>query len=87
MGKGGVKIEQGAYDSANQTLREAWSIFNDLGFLYDAARARTLLAMAYLREGNNEDATLQLGAACKTFSELGAKPDLAAASALTKKSK
>jgi hypothetical protein len=43
------------------------------------------MAEAYLRAGNKEDAKLQLEAACKTFGELGAKPDLEAASELIRK--
>jgi serine/threonine protein kinase len=85
MGQGGLEGERGDYDSATKTLREAWSTFNELGFLYDAARARTLLATAYLEVGNEDDARMQLGAACKTFGELGAEPDLAHASELMKK--
>ena len=45
-------------------------------FPYDAARARTLLARAYLKTANKEDARLELHAAQKTFGELGAKKDL-----------
>ena len=82
MGQGAVELERGNYKTATPTLREAWSIFNGMGFSYNAACARILLATAYLRAGDYEDARLQLGAACKTFSELGAKPDLEAASEL-----
>ena len=83
MGRGALELERGNINTAAPVLREAWSIFNDMGFPYDAARARTLMAQAYLRAGNKEDAKLQLEAACKTFRELGAKPDLEAASKLT----
>jgi len=87
LGQGAVKLEQGNNEGATPALREAWSIFNELGFSYDAARARTILATAYLGVGNDEDARLQLTAACKTFSELGADPDLMIASELIDKSK
>jgi hypothetical protein len=43
---------------------------------YEAARARVLLGEAYMKAGSQEDATLQLQAACQTFEDLGAKPDL-----------
>ena len=83
MGRGALDLKRGNINTSAPALREAWSIFNDMGFPYDAARARTLMAQAYLRAGNKEDAKLQLEAACKTFRELGAKPDLEAASKLT----
>ena len=87
MGLGAMELERGDSDTATLALREAWLIFNKMGFPYDAARARTLMAEAYLKAGNKEDATLQLDAACKTFRKLGAKPDLDAASKLIKESK
>ncbi len=86
IGQGGLESERGDHDSATTTLREAWSLFKEQGFLYDASRARTLLARAYLEIGNEDDARMQLGAACKTFGELGAEPDLLIASELMKKS-
>jgi serine/threonine protein kinase len=82
MGRGAMEFERGNNKTATPALREAWSIFNEMGFPYDAARARTLMARAYMTTGNKEDARLQLEAACKTFRELGAKPDLEAASKL-----
>jgi tetratricopeptide (TPR) repeat protein len=85
MGQGAIELERGNADKASPSLRKAWSIFKEAGFPYDAARARTLMAEAYLRAGNKEDAKLQLEAACKTFGELGAKPDLEAASELIRK--
>jgi tetratricopeptide (TPR) repeat protein len=87
MGQGAVELERGNHTVAAAALRDAWSIFNETNFTYDAARARTLMARAYMRAGNKEDARLQLEAACKTFGELGAKPDLEAASKLVKKSR
>ena len=56
-----------------------------MNFPYEAARARTLLADAYLKAWDSEDARLQLEAACKTFEKLGAKPDLESASELMRR--
>jgi tetratricopeptide (TPR) repeat protein len=86
MGRGALELKRGNYDVATPVLREAWSIFNEMSFPYDAARARTIMAEAYLKAGNKEDAMMQLEAACKTFQELGAIPDLEAASQSIKKS-
>jgi len=82
MGRGFLELERGKYELAAPLLREAWSIFNEMGFTYDSARAGVLLATVYLRLGNQDDAELHLGAACKVFRELGAQPDLDSASAL-----
>jgi tetratricopeptide (TPR) repeat protein len=79
-----VELDHGDLQAATQAFRTAWSTFNELGFPYDAARARTLLGKAYLKADNHEDARLQLAAAGKTFQELGAKPDQELTSELMK---
>jgi len=84
MGRGALELERGTDKAATPILREAWSILNEMGLAYDAARARSLLALAYLRAANKDDAKLQLEAARKTFGELGAKPDLERVSELIK---
>jgi len=86
MGRGALELERGNNNIATPALREAWSMFNEMGFPYDAARARTLMAETYLKTGNKEDARLQLEAACKTFGRLGAKRNLEAAAEMIKKS-
>jgi len=73
---GAVDLKRGTARDATAPLREAWSIFNELGLPYDAARTRVLLGTAYHQTGNEEDAKLQLEAAQKTFTDLGARPDL-----------
>jgi len=87
MGRGALEIERGNHDTATPALREAWSIFKKTNFPYDAARAQTLMARAYLGAGNKEDARQHLEAACKTFRDLGAAPDLQSASELFEQSK
>ncbi len=82
MGQGAIELHRDDCKSATVTLLAAWSLFNELGHPYDAACARTLLGRAYFMGGNEEDAKLQLGAACETFRGLDAKPDLAKASKL-----
>jgi tetratricopeptide (TPR) repeat protein len=82
MGRGAIELERGSPQAASQALREAWSMFNDTGLPYDAARARVLLARAYLQANNAEDACMQVDSAIKTFTELGAMADLEAATRL-----
>ena len=86
MGRGVLELERGDGSAATRTLRKAWSIFKERAFPYDAARARTLMARAYIETGNKEDAKLELEAACKTFRELGAQPDLQRASEMIERS-
>ncbi len=76
MGRGALEIERDNYQAASPLLLEAWTMLNGLGLSYDAARARTFLAEAYSGTNSRDDAKLQLEAACKTFEELGARPDL-----------
>ncbi|MFH1279210.1 MAG: protein kinase [Candidatus Eisenbacteria bacterium] len=82
MGLGALELAGKNYGAAAPILREALSIFGELSFPFYAAVTRVHLAKAYLGEGNDEDAKLQIGAARKTFRELGAKADLEAASRL-----
>ncbi len=84
MGRGALDLERGDDKAATPELHKAWSLLNELGLPYDAARVRIFLAEAYTRAGNRADAKLQLEAACKTFRTLGAQPDLEATSGLLK---
>jgi serine/threonine protein kinase len=84
MGRGAIELARGRPQDATRWLKDSWTILNEQGLTYDAARARTWLARAYLANGDKEDALMQLKAAQKTFQDLGAKPDLAAALELKK---
>ena len=80
LGRGALALVRGDPAAALPSIREAWATFHEAGFVYDAARARVLLARAYRETGDEEDARLQLDAARKTFSDLGARADLEEAS-------
>jgi serine/threonine protein kinase len=82
LGRGALALVRGDPTAAAPILRDAWSKFHEAGFVYDAARARVLLAKAYREAGDEEDARLQFDAAKKTFSDLGARPDLEEVTAL-----
>jgi tetratricopeptide (TPR) repeat protein len=75
LARGALALARGEAAAATGTLREAWSTFHEAGLVYDAARARVVLARAYLATGDEEDARLQLDAARRTFADLGAQPD------------
>ncbi len=82
LGRGAILLARGEASAAAPILRAAWSTFHEADFIYDAARARVLLAKAYRETGATEDVRLQLAAAHKTFAELGAQPDLEEVAAL-----
>ena len=82
LGRGAVFLDRGDLAAATPMLREAQQAFHQAGFIYDAARARTMLARAYLNTGNTADARIELEAASRTFTGLGARPDLEQVSSL-----
>ena len=62
-------------------LRRAWSLWQEIDSPYEAARTRVLVARACAALGDEDACRMELAAACAVFEELGAFPDLAAASA------
>jgi DNA-binding NarL/FixJ family response regulator len=57
------------------TLRSAWAAYRDLDAPYEAARARELLGMAYLAQGDTASAEMEFDAARAAFEQLPAAPD------------
>jgi len=56
-------------------LRAAWAAYRDLDAPYEAARARELLGMAYLAQGDTASAEMEFDAARAAFEQLLAAPD------------
>ena len=56
-------------------LRSAWAAYRDLDAPYEAARARELLGMAYLAQGDRASAEMEFDAARAAFEQLLAAPD------------
>ena len=75
--RGGVDLAAGDFRAALVSLRRAWQAWQELEVPYEAARSRVLIARACRALGDEDTATLELGAARRTFEELGAAPDLA----------
>jgi DNA-binding CsgD family transcriptional regulator len=65
------------------SLRPAWQWWQQLDLPYEAARTRVLVGQACRALGDEDAAALEFDAACATFAELGAAPDLARTEALT----
>jgi DNA-binding CsgD family transcriptional regulator len=69
-----VAIEGGDPDRALPQARLAVQLWSELRAPYEAARAKVLMARAVRLLGEEDSATADLTAACRTFAELGAVP-------------
>ena len=74
--RGAVELAGGDARAALVDLRRSGAIWTELGAPYDAARARVLGARACRALGDEAGASLELDAARRSFTELGAAPDL-----------
>lgn len=74
--KGAVLLAEGDVTQALADLRESWNLWCDLHAPYEAARVRTLIALACKKLGDEENARLEFSGARQTFEELGATVDL-----------
>jgi len=74
--RGTVALADGEYDSAIESLRGAWRIWQEADAPYEAARTRSSLAEAYFAAGDPEAAELELSAAAAVLERLGAVLDL-----------
>jgi len=80
--KGAVALAEGDARTALEALRSAQEAWQGLGAPYVGARIRLLVARAFYALGDHEGAALEIAAARKVFSQLGAAPDVAATDAL-----
>lgn len=76
--RGALLVGHGDARGAVEPLRRAFAVWHHLGAPYLAARARVLLARAFVDLGDREGAELEDEAARKVFERLGAATDLAA---------
>ncbi len=76
--QGSVDLAKGDAPAALGALRRAWRAWHQLEAPYDGARSRTLVGRACQVLGDEDSAALEFQAAAHIFTELGAKPDLAA---------
>jgi DNA-binding NarL/FixJ family response regulator len=73
--EGSVLLAEGDLTDAIARLREAWAMFQHLGYPYEAARAQVAIGLATRAAGDSESAALELQAALATLDRLGAVPD------------
>ncbi len=82
---GAVLLAEGDPREALLTLRRAWSVWQDIGAPHDASRARVLVGVACRALGDDDTAEMELDAARWVFEQLGAGPDLATVTALSRR--
>jgi DNA-binding CsgD family transcriptional regulator len=74
---GAIRIAEGDARSALTSLRRAETIWREIEAPYEAARTRTLLALACRELGDEAGSEMELEAACSGFRRLGAALELA----------
>lgn len=80
--QGAVLLAEGTPREALDTLRSAWTSWNELEAPYEGARVRVLMGRAYRALGDADTAAMELDAARRTFDRLGAVPDFEETDAL-----
>ncbi len=80
--RGAVTLAVGDPAGALPSLRRGWQLWQQLGARYDAARARTLIGLAFRGLGDNDSAAAELAVARRTFQDLEARADVRAVEAL-----
>jgi ATP/maltotriose-dependent transcriptional regulator MalT len=80
--RGALTLAAGDPAGALPSLRRGWQLWQQLGARYDAARARTLIGLAFRALGDNDSAAAELAVARRTFQDLGAGADAHAVEAL-----
>jgi len=74
--RGAVSLAAGDPADALPSLRRGWQLWQQLGARYDAARARTLIGLAFRALGDEESATAELRVARRTFADLESADDV-----------
>jgi ATP/maltotriose-dependent transcriptional regulator MalT len=84
--RGAQLLAEGEAEAAGACARRAWTIWQELGVPYEAARARLLLGMSARHSGDEDTARLEIEAAKAAFAKLGTLPDAERAEALLSES-
>jgi ATP/maltotriose-dependent transcriptional regulator MalT len=83
--EGAVLLGVGQVSAALAALRHAWTLWQELEAMYEAARVRVLIGRACRELGDMDTAEMEFDAARGIFRQLGAMPDLAQVEALSHK--
>jgi len=71
-----IALEEANPQLASRNARQALRLWQEVGAPFELAQTRMLLASAYLAEGDEDGAILELQAAASSFERLGAVPDM-----------
>ncbi|HET9546854.1 MAG TPA: LuxR C-terminal-related transcriptional regulator [Desertimonas sp.] len=82
---GAVLLAGSDPQAALRSLRPAWSIWQEVGAPYEAARTRLQIGVACRDLGDQEAAAMEFAAARHAFVDLGAVPEVARVDALSSK--
>jgi len=82
---GAVLLAEDHATTALDSLRRAWTAWQDLEAPYEAARVRVLIGLACRALGDEGTAVMELDAARRVFEQLGAAPDIARVQSLSEK--
>jgi class 3 adenylate cyclase len=75
LARGQIALAEGDAEAAEEALRRARDIWNEVGAPYEIAQTRTLLGLAFRAQGDEHGATAELEGAQKQFADLGARLD------------
>jgi DNA-binding CsgD family transcriptional regulator len=81
--KGAVLLAESNPRAALDPLREAASLWRELGVPYESARVGVLIGLACRALADHDGAALEFEAARRVFEQLGARPDLVRLAALS----
>jgi tetratricopeptide (TPR) repeat protein len=79
--RGAVLLADDDARAALTVLRQAWTAWQEVEAVYDAARVRVLIGLASRELGDVDAAEMEFDAARWVFQQLGARPDLTRADA------
>ncbi len=81
---GALRLAEGDAREALESLRRAWSLWQDVEAPYDGARVRILIGLACRALGDEDAAEMEFDAARWVFEQLSAMPDVTRARSLSR---
>lgn len=73
---GSILLANAKPSAAIKKLRQSYALLKKIQATYESARTQVLIGIACRRLGDSDTAEMELDAACATFQQLGAVPDI-----------
>jgi DNA-binding CsgD family transcriptional regulator len=83
--KGALRLAEGDAREALESLRRAWSLWQDVEAPYEGARVRILIGLACRALGDEDAAEMEFDAARWVLEQLSAMPDVTRARSLSRR--